>query len=141
MIGKMAVAGALGGLLVGGVVMAATPFGGDDTGFIPPDKTTAICENAVGKIVGKYVACVLKCHAARANQKLADDTAEDVCETHNGTSGCGDKYDVALANINKKCPGSCTTTNGVGLKGLAEGILDAENGMVYCASPSGAFLN
>src|SRR5690242_8810037 len=46
---------------------SGTPFGGDDTGFIPVAKSdTAKCEASVGKAVSKAVACIIKCHASRA---------------------------------------------------------------------------
>ena len=69
------------GVLWMGTARAQTPFGGDDTGFIPLAKSaTAKCEAGAGKAAGKLIACILKCHASRASGKLADDTAEDNCE-------------------------------------------------------------
>jgi hypothetical protein len=60
---------------------AQTPFGGDDTGFIPPAKSTiAKCEAGAAKAEGKLIKCILKCHADRASGKLADNTAEESCE-------------------------------------------------------------
>src|SRR3989442_1390777 len=59
---------------------AKTPFGGDDTGFIPPDTATFKCESKVGANVAKLLGCEGKCHAKRAKGSLADDTAEDGCE-------------------------------------------------------------
>ena len=58
------------GLLWVGNARAQTPFGGDDTGFIPPAKsTTAKCEAGAGKAADKLIACILKCHASRASGK------------------------------------------------------------------------
>ena len=69
------------GLLGIGTARAQTPFGGDDTGFVPPAKSAiGKCEAGAGKAVDKLIACILKCHASRASLKLADDTAEDSCE-------------------------------------------------------------
>ena len=74
----------VGALLVGLCLPSAraqTPFGGDDTGIVPPAKSpTAKCELGAGKAADKLIACIGKCHASRASGKLADDTAEDSCE-------------------------------------------------------------
>jgi hypothetical protein len=130
----------LAALLAAGAVQAGTPFGGDDGGFVPPDKATLTCENAVGKLASKYVACVIKCHAARAAGKTTSDAQEDACENANAGKGCGDKFNAGLSKLSAKCPGSCAVANGPGLKSLAETVLDGANGNVYCKSPSGAFL-
>src|SRR5207245_9863631 len=53
-----------------------TSWGGDDSGLLPPDKTTAKCENTVGKAAAKAIACIIKCHKARQYGQLADDPAE-----------------------------------------------------------------
>jgi hypothetical protein len=140
MVRKLAIVAGLATLLGVGVAVAGTPFGGDDAGFIPPDKATEVCESAVGKIAGKYVTCVIKCHKARAKGKLVDDTQEDACERLNGGHGCEDKFNKVLNKLATKCPGSCAVANGPGLKALAESVLDGANGNVYCKSPSGAFL-
>src|SRR5262249_32719509 len=69
------------GLLWVGTARAQTPFGGDDTGFVPPPKSAiGKCEAGAGKAVDKLIACIFKCHASRASGKLVDETAEDECE-------------------------------------------------------------
>jgi hypothetical protein len=111
----------------------STAWGGDDTGVIPPDKTTAKCENTVGKAAAKAIACIIKCHFARAKGKLTDDTAEDGCESGPSPSSCNSKYTNAAA---KGCP--CDPN----LFDFIESQVDGVNGSVYCsASPSGAFLD
>jgi hypothetical protein len=72
---------------------AQTPFGGDDTGFIPPAKSpTAKCEAGAAKAAGKLIACIDKCHASRASGKLADDTAEDSCEKTPAGKSCTARF-------------------------------------------------
>ncbi len=56
-----------------GAARAVTPFGGDDTGFIPPDPDNFRYEAKVGKNLSKFRRCVVKCHASRAKGKLVDD--------------------------------------------------------------------
>jgi hypothetical protein len=117
---------------------AATPFGGDDTGFIPPP-SAAKCEATAAKAAGKLVACIMKCHASRASGKLADDTAEDSCEKTLVGKSCFAKFAASIAKLTG-CPSCINGTTMAGLAGFAESILDASNSMVYCASPSGAFV-
>ena len=112
-----------------------TPWGGDDTGVLPPDKATTKCETAVGKAAAKAIACIVKCHKGRQSGKFADDTAEDNCESGPDPKSCKSKYDNAVATP-KGCP--CDP----GLFAFIETNVDAVNGSVYCAgSPSGAFLD
>src|SRR5439155_14501907 len=113
MMRKLAIVAGLATLLGIGVAVAGTPFGGDDGGFIPPDKATLVCESAVGKAVGKYVNCVIKCHKLRAALKLTNDTAEDNCEKVDVATGkgCGAKYDKTMQKLATKCPGSCAVAN------------------------------
>ena len=116
-------------------------FGSDDTGVLPPagDKVTVTCENAVGKSVSKLVACVTKCHAARASGKITDDAGEENCEDNNAGKSCKERFVAAMGKLGPKCPGQCAVNNGT-----ADGVLllvDGNNHLVYCAaSPSGAFL-
>ena len=141
MVRKIALVAGLATLLSVGGALAATPFGGDDTGFVPPDKVTLSCENSVNKTIKKYIDCVIKCHISRASGKLTTDAQEDACEQANGGKGCGDKYNATQAKLASKCPGQCSVANMPALKSLAESVLDANNGTVYCKSPSGAFLD
>jgi hypothetical protein len=128
--------------LVAAGIAANPPFGGDDTGFVPPPKSdVAKCETKASKAAAKLVACIFKCHDSRASGKLADDTAEDACEK--GLTGKKPSCAAAFANSIAKLKGCPPCINGSAMASLAsaaEAILDADNGMVYCASPSGAFV-
>jgi hypothetical protein len=112
---------------------AGGAFSGDDTGTIPSDAPKgpiSKCENKVGKAVGKLVGGIAKCHSGRASGKFADDTAEDACE---GT---------ALGKFNATSTTGCAPcTNLATLGAFVESTVDGANALVYCASPSGAFLN
>jgi len=114
-----------------------TPWGGDDTGVLPPDKATEKCEDGVGKAAAKAIACIIKCHKGRQSGKFADDTAEDDCEKGASPSSCLGKYNKATGNL------SCDPClDKAGLFAFIESSVDAVNGSVYCGgSPSGAFLD
>ena len=77
MVKRLALISGLAVMLVVGLAIAQTPFGGDDGGFVTSDKGFAKCENSVAKSLGKAAACILGCHKKRAKGSLADDTAED----------------------------------------------------------------
>jgi hypothetical protein len=130
------------GLWVASARAQGTPWGGDDTGFIPPAKSaTAKCEAGAAKAANKLVSCIFKCHASRASGKLADDTAEDSCEKSLTTGkSCTALFAGAIAKL-KGCPACINGTTMANLAGMAEAVLDASNNQVYCsASPSGAFV-
>ena len=81
MVKRLALISGLAAMLVVGLAIAQTPFGGDDGGFITSDKGFVKCENSVAKSLGKAAACILRCHKKRASGVFADDAAEDDCET------------------------------------------------------------
>jgi hypothetical protein len=113
-----------------GIAWAAPgdPFGGDDSGSIPPDTVTQKCEAKVGKAAAKYVKCVFACHAQRAKGKLATADAEDGCEDTCKTS-CTNKFAVITG-----CP-PCLTPTSVSTYGDSlRTSTDNNNGTVYCAN-------
>ena len=90
--------------------------------------------------MAKLTTCILKCHDKRAAGKLADDTAEDSCEKTLAGKSCTAKFAAAIAKLSG-CP---TCISGATMATLASQIetqLDGNNGSVYCASPSGAFVD
>jgi hypothetical protein len=111
-----------------------TPFGGDDTGNIPADAPkgpVTKCEGLVGKGVSKLVGSIIKCHGSRVAGKLADDTAEDTCEGAAKT-----KFEATKTAGCDPCLGSLSTLADF-VESQADGALNA---VVWCGSPSGAFL-
>ena len=134
---KAAMVGGFVVVLTAGWALAATPFGGDDTGFVPPNKDVQKCEDSVGKSLGKAAACILGCHKKRADQKFADEAAEDACE-NNGPAAkdCKGKYNAVTGNsskINSLCPSCLNATNRATLFDTVEGLIDGNNNKIYCA--------
>jgi hypothetical protein len=122
---------------------AQTPFGGDDTGLIPPPKSPiAKCEAGAAKAEGKLIACILKCHASRASGKLADDTAEDACEKTLAGTSCVAKFTLAISKLSG-CPACINGTTMANLAGTTESLLDGNNAAIYCGTttiPCGAIV-
>jgi hypothetical protein len=84
----------------------------------------------------------MKCHDSRAKGKLVDDAAEEDCETANDGKSCVAKYFKDTTNTIGKggCP-VCIAGNVPTIAVIAEASVDVNNSMIYCASPSGAFLD
>jgi len=143
MVRKLAIVSALTFIVSGGVALA-TPFGGDDAGFLPAGGTKAApgkCQVSASKLAAKLVACIFKCHDNRASGKLSA-TTEEICEhgpSAKGTTACREQYANGISKLIAKCPlPTCVNTTLIG--DTAESVLDANTALVYC-SPSGAFLN
>lgn len=120
----------LSSLVMAGVALAGTPFGGDDTGFIPPDATTLKCESTVAKNLSKLGLAISICHFKAADAGVKAKTFdEEACE-----AAARGKYDQANAKLTG-CP-SCLDTAALGNN--AESQLDQLlNGAVYCDNTSG----
>ena len=124
------------------------PFGGDDTGFIPPRGShDGVCENAVSRgLGGRFnrpggaISCIFDCHRNRAKLKLGNDVAEEICEDGDPKKSCLAKYLKDIRAVHD-CPACLDSFARDDLFAQFETILDGTNGGIYCASPSGAFLD
>lgn len=47
--------------------LAATPFGGDDKGFLPSNAVAAKCEATVATAYSNLAHCIIKCHMKRVS--------------------------------------------------------------------------
>ncbi len=121
----------VGSALIAGSALAAPgdPFGGDDSGFVPPDSGTLRCEAKVSKYTAKFVKCTAKCHISFAKQKYTTPGAEEGCE-----SVCEGKFDIGIGKITNAgppaCPPGCMSS--VSIRNVWEGIFDGNNGQIYC---------
>jgi hypothetical protein len=136
MVKKLAIGMGVASLLVAGIAVAGTPFGGDDAGTVSSNKDTTKCEDSVGKNLAKAAACIIKCHKARADGKLTTDTDEDNCESNlPAAKDCKGKYSVGVGNsskINAICPSCLGATTRVNLFNAVEALIDGNNDKVYC---------
>ena len=123
--------------LTAGIARAQTPWGGsEDGGFLPPDKATATCENRIEKAIGKAVACLSKCHQARASGKLASESAEETCENAvSNPKSCKARYNKVRDKLltSGNCPSCLNQTAMDQLFAQSEAYIDTTtNGQVYC---------
>lgn len=119
-----------------------TPFGDDDTGFVPPDATTFKCEAVAAKNVAKLRLCIAKCHVKMAKYTFKGLTTfdEDACESTDPLRSCRAKYNAIRDRIASICPPCADANAQNALADAAEADADASLGEFYCASPSGAFV-
>jgi hypothetical protein len=144
MLKKMLILASIGFLTGAGAAYAATPFGGDDTGFLPPGGTKSAygkCQVSISKAASKALSCIMRCHDSRASGKLADETAEEACETANDGKSCLAKYFKSTTSAVAKggCP-PCSVSTVSLIAATTEAIVDGQNELIYC-SPSGAFID
>jgi hypothetical protein len=119
-----------------------TPFGDDDTGFVPPDVTTFKCEASVGKNLAKLRLCIVKCHIKMAKYAVKGAPFDDdACESTDPLRACRVKYDKIRDRIAPICPACLDAATQDTLADTVETNEDATLGAFYCASPSGAFLD
>ena len=114
---------------------SGTPFGGDDSGFVPASKDAEKCQNLTTKQLALLVGTVSKCHNKMAAQALKGVSFdEEGCET-----AAVSKFNAFTGTLTN-CP-SCLSGLLVGFGQLVANGVDAQLGTIYCQSPSGAFLN
>lgn len=123
---------------------AGTPFGGDDTGFIPTTKAILKCEDGLLKCVPKLVKAYTKCHQTAAKSFVANKPFdEEACEAgpipgKPGKSAV-EQYNACTAKVLAKggCQG-CEDSSDMLFN--VDQYFDGDNGLIYCSSPSGAFI-
>jgi hypothetical protein len=105
-----------------------TPIGGDEPGFVPPDKATAKCAAGAAKNAAKLVAAIGSCHAKRAVDSLNGKASqEESCE-----AAAKAKYDAADTKLGG-CPPCLDGAHRGSLRDQVEVSADQANGGVYCA--------
>jgi len=124
----------------GTYVTGALPseFGG---GFIPPDPAVLKNVQKASKEGAKLAASVEKCYSkGAANYSKGKATGVTAC-LNDLSKGVLIKYAAKIQNINQKAPGLPPCHNYAGDGVLIAGLVKGFNGLVYCQSPSGAFVD
>jgi hypothetical protein len=105
----------------------------DTNGYVPPDKDTAACENAVAYNVASYVKCVTRCRVKKASkERVGKDFDEQGCQAGE-KSACRSKYDKRMAKlIADGCPDCLDATAQTRLANDAlAGVIDTK-GRAFC---------
>jgi hypothetical protein len=125
-----------------------SPGDTDDTGCVDPtDAAGTKAAAAAGKCVAKLVGTWIKCHAAFAkgvlkNQLDPNIPTDEICEGDGSSSNPKSAvaaFKLCLQKLGPSLPG-CVTTNVPAILAATQTNLDSANGLLYCASPSGAFV-
>ena len=104
---------------------ANPPWGGDDTGWLPPvGSAVNKCETNIGKQASKLVDKIGKCHAGRIAGKLADPTAEDAC-----TAALTTKFTTKVKTV-----GCDACTNLTLIAGVWDNVTDSAIGAILCGA-------
>jgi hypothetical protein len=108
------------------------PFGGDDTGYVPADSVIAACEDRVARASVSLVRRLVTCHTRLARLKIPDEEAAERCEMAAAAA-----FEGKISAVSG-CP---PCTDAVNVLATTDALLDTHNDLVFCASPSGAFLD
>jgi hypothetical protein len=118
---------ALGTGLLVGMAHATPPFGGDDTGFVSPDKVQLICSQKVLQLGTKTDLKIMKCHNDLAADALAGQgigNSEEACENA-ATSKLDGKLNALFAKYPcAPCLTGMAATLGADIEGAADTALD-----------------
>jgi hypothetical protein len=123
---------------------AGTPFGGDDAGNVPSTQPILKCEDGIGKCVPKLVKGYIKCHQSAAKAFLSNKAFdEEACEQGPipGKPGKAavEAFNTCVGKVQAK--GGCQGCEDIaGILSLTDAQLDGANGLIYCSSPSAAFV-
>ncbi|HEY2385886.1 MAG TPA: hypothetical protein VGK30_02910 [Candidatus Binatia bacterium] len=112
-----------------------TPLGGDDAGFVPPDKDTGKCEDSALKITSSLSSCVVKCQIKQVDTLFKAGTFDETACQTGGAKSCRGKFDVASGKLDVKpiCPG-CLDPGARGtMADSARSFLEALQAQIYCA--------
>jgi hypothetical protein len=129
---KTLLAVTLGAVLLAGAARAGTPFGGDDSGFVPTNKVDLICAQKALLLASKTAYSIAKCHIDLASKALKGEgigNSEDACENSTTSKLSGQLNKLFAQQSCNACLVADTATLGADLEAAG----DAGNGSVYCA--------
>jgi len=113
-------------------------FGG---GFIPPDPAILKNVQKASKEGAKLAASVEKCYSkGAANYSKNKATGVQAC-LNDLNKGVLIKYAAKIQGINQKAPGLPSCHNYLGDGVVIASLVKGFNGLTYCQSPSGAFVD
>src|SRR5437899_2708215 len=100
--------------------VAGGPFGGDDSGYVPPNRSVAKCEQQVARSLARFDRCALTCNVRAAKAAFKGRPIDLPACTQTGARSCRGRYDRASARMAQtgRCP-ACLSPAAQGL--LADG--------------------
>ena len=123
--------------------VAGGPFGGDDSGFVPPDRSVAKCEQQVARSLVSFDRCTLICNVQAAKAAFKGRPVRLQACTQTGARSCRGRYDRASARMAQtgRCP-ACLSPSAQGLLAdRAATRLEGTTGAIHCdGAPDAAAL-
>jgi len=123
--------------------VAGGPFGGDDSGYVPPNRSVAKCEQQVARSLASFDRCALTCNVRAAKAAFKGRPIDLPACTQTGARSCRGRYDRASARMAQtgRCP-ACLSPAAQGL--LADGAaarFEQAAAAIHCrAAPDAAAL-
>src|SRR5437867_6564299 len=123
--------------------VAGGPFGGDDSGYVPPNRSVAKCEQQVARSLASFDRCALTCNDRAAKAAFKGRPIDLPACTQTGARSCRGRYDRASARMAQtgRCP-ACLSPAAQGL--LADGAaarFEQAAAAIHCrAAPDAAAL-
>ena len=112
-----------------GIAAAGTPFGGDDTGFVPANENAYRCSSRVTTALAKLRSSITKCHNRMANEGLRGTATDDErCE-----DAAKAKFDRTMKVVTAPTCPACLVAAIAGLSSAVEAEQDAGNSDFYCS--------
>jgi hypothetical protein len=111
-------------------------LGGDDGGFVPPDKDTLACEAGVAKNARTLDACIDTCHIKAAHAAFKGKPFdEEACESTDPTKSCQAHYGLTASKLVAAgtCPACLALSAQTTLAAQLEAHLDNAVSGIYCA--------
>jgi hypothetical protein len=146
MIGRIAISTALAVALTASGAAAGTYVTGPlpsefGAGFVPPDPKVLKNVQKAAKEGAKLAASVEKCYSkGAANYSKGKATGVDTC-LNDVKKGVIPKFQAKIAKIEAKAPGLPPCHDFAADAGVIAGLVKGFNGLTYCQSPSGAFVD
>ena len=113
------------------------PFGGDDTGFVPPDADTGKCESSVANALKKLAASVAKCDANQADALAKGKTFDvNACRTGAGRpTSRRAAFDAKSAKLlaGSTCPACLHASAQSSTADAVTTLVAAQKPSLYCA--------
>ena len=110
-------------------------------GFIPPDPKVLKNVQKASKEGAKLAASVEKCYSKGAkNYSKGKATGVDTC-LNDSKKGVLPKHNSKITKIDSKAPGLPPCNNNIAAGATVAALVKGFNGLTYCQSPSGAFVD
>src|SRR3989442_3193551 len=123
--------------------VAGGPFGGDDSGYVPPNRSVAKCEQQVARSLASFDRCTLTCNVRAAKAAFKGRPIDLPACTQTGARSCRGRYDRASARMAQtgRCPACLSSPAQSLLADRAAARVEQSAGAIHCrAAPDAAAL-